>query len=229
MKKKEVVRVFNFSDAVLVTKTKEKIAFMQRDLAEFVQYGITQADVTALLNSIDAFSESITDVEILSDQTGVTSLKDSKAESLREAIRSIMTRVALKFGTESSKYKKFGTDALARQTDADLFITGKRIVRVGNMFLTELTEKGVTPAMLLNITTLCNDFEDLIIDMKIKMGDRDVMQEERVEVANSIYNILVSYTNTGQSIWTTTNVAKYNDYVLYNTPTAEAPAIIPTL
>ena len=29
MKKKEVVRVFNFSDAVLVTKTKEKIAFME--------------------------------------------------------------------------------------------------------------------------------------------------------------------------------------------------------
>jgi hypothetical protein len=34
---------------------------------------------------------------------------------------------------------------------------------------------------------------------------------------------LVSYTNTGQSIWTTSNVAKYNDYVLYNTTTGDAP------
>ncbi len=29
MKKKEVVRVFNFSHAALVTKTNEKIAFME--------------------------------------------------------------------------------------------------------------------------------------------------------------------------------------------------------
>jgi hypothetical protein len=65
--------------------------------------------------------------------------------------------------------------------------------------------------------------------MKIKIGDRDVMQEERVELANSIYAKLVSYTTTGRNIWSTTNVAKYNDYLVYNTSTGEEQEEIVTI
>ena len=61
----------------------------------------------------------------------------------------------------------------------------------------------------------------LIIDMKIKIGERDILQENRVETANAIYATLVNYTKAGQSIWSSRNVAKYNDYVLYNTISGE--------
>lgn len=104
-------------------------------------------------------------------------------------------------------------------------ITGKRVVRVATNFLDALTTRGLTPIMLTAITNLSNDFENAIIDMKIEMGVRDILQEERVETANAIYNTLVSFTNTGQSIWTTSNVAKYNDYVIYNTTTGDAPVV----
>jgi hypothetical protein len=226
MKKKEVVRAFNFSDAVFVTKTKEKIAFMRRDATQFDAFGIDKSAIAALEKKINSFADTITDIEAVGDQTTATALKDAKAEELRVAIRALMSRVVLKFAEGTSKYAKFGTDTLSKQTDADLFITGKRVVRVANMVLTELSEKGLTPDMLTNITALCTDLEDLIVDMKIKMGDRDAIQEERVEAANAIYTTLVSYTNTGQSLWTTSNVAKYNDYVLYNTPTGDALVIV---
>jgi hypothetical protein len=229
MKKKEVVRAFNFSDAVLVTKGKEKIAFMKRDAVEFAKFGIASTDIATLENSITTFSDSITDIEALSDQTEVTAIKDTKAEELRVALRDLMTRVELKFDTGTAKYKKFGTETLSKQTDAELLITGKRAVRVATTFLTELAEKGVTTSTLTAITTLSNDFEELLISMKIKIGDRDVMQEERVELANSIYAKLVSYTTTGRNIWSTTNVAKYNDYLVYNTSTGEEQEEIVTI
>ena len=200
MKKKEVFRTFNFSDAVLITKGKEKIAFMKRDATKFAGFGITNTDLDNLENSITAFSEGITDIEALSDQTEVTAIKDAKAEEMRVAIRDLMTRVELKFEQGTAKYKKFGTDTLSKQSDAELLITGKRVVRVANTLITELAEKGVTPAMLTTITSLSTDFEELLIDMKIKIGDRDIIQEERVEQANSIYATLVSYTTTGRNI-----------------------------
>jgi hypothetical protein len=159
----------------------------------------------------------------LSDQTEVTAIKNGKAEELRVAIRDLMTRVELKFGLSTARYRKFGTGILSKQSDADLLITGKRVVRVAKTFLSELAPKGVTPAMLTAITTLYSDFEELLITMKIKIGDRDVLQEDRVEEANRIYATLVSYTNTGRNIWSTSNVAKYNDYVIYNTISGEAP------
>ena len=224
MKKKEVVRVFNFSDAVLVTKGKEKVAFMRRDAVAFAQFGIQETSINQLASSLEAFADGITDVEAVGDQTTITALKDAKAEEVRVAIRAIMTRVELQFGVNTSTYRKFGTEALAQQPDADLLITGRRVVRVGNTLLSALAAKGVTPALLTQLTTLCLDFENLIIDMKIKIGERDVLQEERVEMANAIYTTLASYAKTGQNIWETSNVAKYNDYVIYNTITGE-PAV----
>jgi hypothetical protein len=229
MKKKEATRAFKFSDALLVTKGKEKIAFMKRDAAEFKDFGITEKDWVDLENKITLFSDGVTDVEALGDQTGTTSKKDIKAEQLRVAVRAVMARVVLKFPVKTTNYRKFGTEGLANLTDADLLIAAKRVVRVANSFNGQLAEKGLTPEMLTQITTLSDEFLDLIIDMKIKMGDRDVMQEARVEAANAIYNTLVSYTNTGQSIWATSNVAKFNDYIIYNTPTAEAEVIPPAI
>jgi hypothetical protein len=222
MKKKKIVRVFNFSDAVLVTKGKEKIAFMRRDAAEFAKFGITKTNFDVLEEKLNLFADGVTDIEIVNDQAEITKLKDAKAEELRVAIRGLMSRVQLVFDTHSSKYKKFGTEALAQQTDADLLIIAKIVVRVGTTFLAELAAKGGTLALLESITALGNDFTNLIVDMKIKMRERDVMQEERVEAANCIYTTLVRYTTTGQSIWTTRNVAKYNDYVLYHNNSGEA-------
>jgi hypothetical protein len=231
MKKPSVVRLYRFSDATLVTKGKEKIAFMRRDAAAFTPFGVTAPQVTSLETAINTFANTITDVEAVSNQTGVTINKNAKADQLRMAIRTVMARAELKYGPNSAKYKKFGTEALSQQSDSDLLITGKRVVRVGTEFLTDLTPNGLTVAMLTAITTLCNEFEFLIIDLKIKIGERDIIQEDRVEAGNIIYKTLLQYTTMGLSIWETSDVAKYNDYVVYNTVNGETPevAIEPTV
>ncbi|PKB17519.1 hypothetical protein [Flavobacterium sp. 5] len=225
MKKPLVSRLYKFSDATLVTTGKEKIAFMRRDAAAFTPFGISAALLSSLETAINTFSNTITDIEAVSNQTGVTASKDAKADQLRVAIRTVMARVELKYGTSNAVYRKFGTEALSQQSDSDLLITGKRVVRVGTEFLPTLTANGLTVAMLTAITTLCNEFENLIIDLKIKIGERDIAQEDRVEAGNNIYHILVKYTTMGLSIWETSDVAKYNDYVIYNTINSEAPEV----
>ncbi|MCF6130709.1 hypothetical protein [Flavobacterium wongokense] len=221
MRKKDVIRLYNFSDGTLVTKGLEKVAYMQRDKPEFELYGITPQLVTDLKDSIIAFSERLTDVEALGNQTNVTANKDAKGEEVRNAIRDIMARVTLVYMFGTPKYKKFGTDELAHQSDSDLIITAKRVVRVATEMMPALTANGVTIGMLNALTILAEDFTNLIVDMKMQIGNRDIEQEDRVEAGNAIYTTLVSYTNTGQSIWETTDVAKFNDYVLYNTISGE--------
>jgi hypothetical protein len=36
----------------------------------------------------------------------------------------------------------------------------------------------------------------------------------------------MQYTTTGLSIWETSDVAKYNDYVVYNTVSGETPDVV---
>jgi hypothetical protein len=226
MKKQGIVRMYNFSDANLIQKGKEKIAFIRRDKAAFEVFGITSAMINALENAIAVFSETVTDIEAVSDQMMFTQAKNEKAEALRTAIRNLMGRVQFQFGIKSARYKKFGADTLSRQTETKLLLTGRTVVLVGTDFLPELTANGVTTAMFTNITALCDAFENLIIEQKISIGKRNIIQENRVVSGNALYVTLVRYTTIGGAIWETTNIAKYNDYVLYTAASAEVPSLV---
>lgn len=223
MKKREVVRNYKFSDGRLVTISNEKIAFIRRDAAEFVGYGITAALVDALESRTNLFSEGVTDVELVGDQTEVTIGKDALADQLQEAIRGVMSRVVLKYDEKSATYRKFGTEALSQQSDAELLVVASRVFKVGTTMLADLTVHGLTAVMLNNVKAVRGQLEEELVSMKLKIADRDIEQESRVEAGNEIYTALVKYTKTGRSIWASSNVAKYNDYVIYDTVSGAAP------
>lgn len=225
MKKKEAVRAYNFSDAKLVTTVNEKIAFIRRDAAEFNEFGITSAMVDALESQTNLFSNTATDVELVGNQKEVTATKEAIANQLRGAIRNVMSRVVLKYEEQTAKYRKYGTAALSQQSDAQLLVIASRVVRVGTEMLDDLADNGLTAAMLSNIKSIRDALEQELISMNLKISDRDIEQEDRVEAGNAIYTTLIKYTNTGQSIWVSSNVAKYNDYVIYNTASGEAAAM----
>ena len=223
MKKKEVVRGYKFSDGKLVTTVNEKIAFIRRDAAECNGFGSTAAMVDDLESKTSLFSEGVTDVELVRNQTEATATKEALADQLQMAIRGIMSRVVLKYEDSSAKYKKFGTEALSQQSDAQLLVIASRVVRVGTEMLADLGVHGLTAPMLNNLKVIRDTLEQELISMNLKISDRDIEQESRVEAGNAIYSTLVKYTNTGQSIWASSNVAKYNDYVIYNTSSGTAP------
>ena len=227
MKKKEVVRDYNFSDGRLVTIVNEKIAYIRRDEAQFDSYGIKADMVDALERQTNEFSDTATDVELVADQTEVTAAKDVIVANLQVAIRGVMSRVVLKYPVESAKYRKFGTEALSKQSDAELLVIAARVFRVGTEMLPELEEHGLTARMLDDVNDFRGELQQELVDMKLKIADRDIEQESRVEAGNAIYATLIKYTNTGQSIWETSNVAKYNDYVVYNTKTGNEEDVDP--
>lgn len=223
MKKAEVTRLYKFSDAQLIAVGNEKIAFMRRGLEAFALFGLNETQFAALETQIAAFSNLVTDIESSSNQAQITEQKEAKAEELRTAIRAVMTRVAQQYGADSARYKNYGVGILSKQSDADLIITAKRVVRVGTDGLGDLASAGLTAAFLDTISLLNEQFEALLIEQKLKIGERDIQQEDCVEDGNAIYSLLVTYTQTGQDIWTSKDVAKYNDYVIYNTVSGEAP------
>ena len=186
MKKKEVVRLYKFSDGTLVTKGLEKIAFIKRDQVEFNKFNVTAEKREELKEQITLFSDFETDVEALQEQVESTEVKDEKNEEICEAIREVMSCAKLKFNEHSAKYRKFGTETLSRQTDAELYVTAKRVVRVGTELLPVLAEHGLTEAQLTNITNLAAEFIILIVDQRLEIGDRDIKQEDRVEAGNAI-------------------------------------------
>lgn len=225
-KKNEPVRLYNFPDSVLISKCNTIKVTLQRDIAELATYGINTAKISAWETKINAFENFPTDDELLGEQSIATQAKDEKAETIRVALRELMQRAASKYGLETPRYKKFGVGNIVHLSDAELLHTARKAARVATSSLPDLTEKGLTTAIITALSTMANEFEILLHTKDMKTADRDIFQEDRVEMGNTLYNLLIDYCENGRTAWETKDVAKYNDYIIYNTSDGE-PTIEP--
>lgn len=221
MKNKRIIRTYHLTDAELVTKSKEKLRFMRRDAVHFAQYGITESEFEMLEQQIETFSDWETDIEVKAIQTEITLAKKAKADAVIEAIKKVMTIVALKFKKGSAIYKAFGTYKLALQKEADLHLTAKLVVERGLLHMSELSVHGLTLDQLNTITALNNEYFDVLLNQKVAQANRKNCNNDRILLGNEIYTKLKRYTTLGLSIWRTKSEAMYNDYLMYDKTNAK--------
>lgn len=229
MNKKEVTRDYKFADSNLVGLCKETHLSISRDATEFALYGVTAADNAAFRSETAAFAGFESDLELEGTQIEMTGLKDKAAESVRVAIREIMSRAQNKYGVGSGRYKKFGVDGMSQMDDDALLACAKRVKRVASLFQTDLATKGLTLAMLADLDSLILSFDTAMDNQHDAITDRDIITEDRIEMGNALYKKLVEYCESGKTIWVTRDEAKYNDYVIYNTPDAMPPVVPPVV
>lgn len=140
---------------------------------------------------------------------------------LVQKIRSVMMRVQDRFGKQSAYYKKFDASALSNVTDDKLLNTSRRVARVATMYLSELQEKGLTQTHIDELVTMANDFAELKELQKDAVADREIGTTLRISTVNALYADISKVCETGKGIWRETNEAKYNDYIIYDTPSAK--------
>jgi hypothetical protein len=145
----------------------------------------------------------------------VTDKKYQAAEALKTTIRSLMTRVKLKYSNRSGRYRKFGTAKMGDMTDAQLLFCGRRVVRVARAQIDFLADVGVNENVLSRITEAARAFENAINIQQDKVADRDISVERRVEMGNKLYEELIVLCNIGKDIWAEKDPAKYENYTIY--------------
>lgn len=222
MKKKELIRDYHFSDANLKQDVDKVLRSVQRDNVKFATRGITPAIITTILTQSTNFGDILTDVELLADVESATADKNTAAENLRIAIRTIRTMAANKFTDESPKYSKYGFEDINKPIDDKLFRLGKRVVRVANIQLTDLASEGLTAPIITSLGLLVNTF-DVAIDVKEDVvNTRDIKTQERVDSGNALYKEMVRLCSIGKDLFASSDPARYNDYIIYDTPTVQS-------
>jgi hypothetical protein len=224
MEKKEQKRDYNMADASLIVMAGEKHHFILRDIVEFNNYNVQASDMVVFKNDISAFESLPTDEELEGIQIEATNVKNTVADNLKVAVREVMQRVKLKYGEEHGKYRQFGTLGMNDFDDAHLLICGRRVVRTATAYSADLSTKGLTVAMITNVSNLANSFENALLDKSDAIAKRDIATDDRIEAGNILYKKVVDYCETGKTIWVTRDESKHNDYVIYDAPSASAPA-----
>lgn len=215
MKKQSVNRQYNFPDADLYVQCLERIKYAQRDITAFKHYGFDLERLKGFKNLCDKFHALPDDDELLGDQMLTTEKKDAAGERLKSAIRSLMTRVAMKYNNRSGRYRKFGTAKMGDMTDAQLLFCGRRVARVARQQLDFLAEVGVNENVIKKITDACSEFENALNIQQDKVADRDIAVERRIEQGNKLYQELIVLCDIGKDIWAETDPVKYENYCIY--------------
>lgn len=215
MKKQSVHRQYNFPDADLYLLCMERIRDAHRDVQYFEQYGYSMDRLKGFKNLCDQFNTLPDDDELVGEQMLTTEKKDTASEKLKTAIRSLMTRVAMKYNNRSGRYRKFGTAKMGDMTDAQLLFCGRRVVRVARQQIDFLAEVGVNETQIQRVVDAHHDFENALNIQQDKIADRDISVERRIEQGNKLYQELIVLCNIGKDIWAERDVSKYESYTIY--------------
>ena len=215
MKKQNLNRQYNFPDADLYLQCMERIKYAHRDRKQFDQYGYKIDRLKKFKTMCDVFRGLPDDDELVGDQMIVSEKKYAAAEKLKTAIRSIMTRVAIKYGNRTGRYRKFGTAKMGDMTDAQLLFCGRRVARVARAQIDFLEEVGVSETNITRVTDACKTFENSLNIQQDKVADRDISVERRIEQGNKLYKELVVLCNIGKDIWAELDPIKYEQYTIY--------------
>ena len=215
MKKQAGHRQFNFPDADLYTMCMQTIRQAHRDIEQFKQYGYSPEKLTGFAAHCEKFKNLPDDDEMVGDQMIVTEKKYDAAEKLKNAVRSIMTRVEMKYGNRSGRYRKFGTAKMGDMTDAQLLFCGRRVVRVCRGQIDFLSDVGVNETQILKVQDACSVFENALNIQHDRVADRDISVEYRIEQSNKIYQLMIEACTIGKDIWTDKDPIKYEQYCIY--------------
>ena len=214
-KKEEVKRVYHFADSWLIELCNRTKTFITRDIAEFGSYNVDAAAVTAFDGEINTFETFETDEEFAGLQSEATEAKDAAMEAVKSDIRSIMTRVESKHKPKTARYRRFGTKGLNEMYNGEVLSCGRRVVRVATAVLADYADVGLTAVIITELETKCQTLEEKLDTQADAIADRDIATEDRIEMGNALYGKLMNYCSFGQQIWSETDEAKYNDYIIY--------------
>jgi len=215
MKKQSLHRQYNFPDADLYVQCIERIRYARRDMDKIGQYGYDLDRLKGFKAMCDKFRALPDDDELVGDQMITTEKKYQAAENLKSAIRSLMTRVAMKYSNRSGRYRKFGTAKMGDMTDAQLLFCGRRVARVARQQIDFLAEVGVNEQVIKRVVDATRDFEQAVHIQQDKVSDRDIAVERRIEQGNKLYEELVTLCNIGKDIWAEVDPVKYENYCIY--------------
>lgn len=221
--KQTQVREYKIPDAEFYFQARNFIGSAERDQEQFAGRGYPPARIEALNTLCTEFMAIRSDDEMLGAIMVATDQKDKVAEELRVHLRSIRSMAGNALGPHSARYRAFGMEKMDGLRDELLYFLGRKVMREATANMEALADEGLTEAKL---QAIAQTMERLLLAIDARQQAekaRDLQTEQRLEAGNTLYREIVRLCNTGKDLFISTDEARYNDYVIYNTPTVKKP------
>ena len=224
-----ITRKYTKSDAELMSFTSSFISVLTNSLPDLASYGLTSAKITALETLGNQFEEFLPDAFYVSEISLAVIERNAKRLEIADLIQSLMVRIENTIQHKLLKYKNHQAAALKKRSNEEFLNDTRYFTKILASDLTALAGEGVEQAHIDALTAAAQTLENLINDVSEKTADRAEQAQKRIELGNSVYDLVRKYAAYGKDKYEN-NPAKYNQFVLYandNAPqnSPDAPAI----
>lgn len=221
MKQKEAVRDYLFPDSSLIQKCDDVLNSVARDSVEFDKRGYNEQKRDAFSTLRENFADLPLDSSLEGIKVSATQRKDQLRDSLETKMRTVFALFKNKFSTESGQYKELGESNISRLKDDALCRNAREMVKIAIKYKPDLSGDGLTDELIAELVDVNKSFDDAIDEQIAAVKNRDVGAYNRIKTGNALYKELLSVCTLGKDIWYSANEAKYNDFIIYNTPSGK--------
>lgn len=223
MSKKELSRRYKFSDAMLKQKATEFLALLNRDISLLSARGFSATRQAEYEAAMQEFYNFPSDMQLESAKMIKSEEKAIARQDLEQKLRDIQFMAKMAFYDKPAYIRAFGESDLTRQTDADLVQTGLEAMQALSKYNSQLADEGLTNTVIQEFVAAHGLFQQAYQDQQTAINERDISTNERVDLGNKLYDLIVKYAMLGQNVWESKDEAKYNDYVIYDAPSVDEP------
>ncbi len=214
---KLIPAAFTMSYEDLISTSIDKEAYLIRDVVQLTPRGITLVVIAALTAKRVAFAAMPDSVAGIENNTLGYEARDKQVAILFTAVNLVAGIALDTFGEKSAQYKGFQVKGLGKFDCDKLYNVAANVVVKGNRYSVAMEAKGMTTAMLTNITTQAATLLPLISAMPELVGDGETATVLRREAANDFFLTLKGHCSTGKACFKAAgDSVKQKNYTIYD-------------
>ena len=185
-----IIRKYRISDSVLIGEVGRFCNRIADDLPLFEPFGIDQAYIDSIMAVRTKLEDLQSEGYNIGERMEQTMIRKELAGKIVTTIRSMAMRVALKWGEASQEYRQLGSMNLTVFSQSELLRTAKVVHTMMTEYQPNLTEFGLTQAILDEYNAMINQYEANISE-RIKIEQtRTEDTINRIATGNELYDML---------------------------------------
>ena len=222
----ELERKYSMTLSELYELANRVIVAMQRDIADFAQFKILPANLTALEALTAQYYDNLNDEMYKAEHSYAIQLRNELRETLQHYLKRLALAAKNAFKNAPSIYNALVLPNVAKLTDKVF------VVDIGNVYKnavqnkTKLEAEGIDTDFLTNFETKLEEYHEAMCTVDETSNQREAKTEERIKIANTLHETLSKYCDYGKFLYEDVSPSKYNDYLM--TPTSAGGLKPPT-
>lgn len=210
-------RKYPMSDGDFAEKCDAIMVAVDRDMADLATYGVTAASAQVVLDQIADFKAFHDDDYYNAIVINATAAKNVALKNLEDNLQSLMVRVRVKLGSDSSVYQGLNWDTYYKLSQAEKKTRAQNIHDSINDQIALFPDTGITAASQLVLQGLITTLDTKLTDKDKAVSLRREKTVARIKLGNELYKSVSGLCEFGQDKWRGNNSAKYEDYIIHET------------